>query len=54
MRLSGILDLYGRKFISYSLSETETSAAEIQVFQRAFNKAGNVHPIVHTERGSAY
>lgn len=54
MRLSGVLDLYGRRLLSYNLSPTETSAAEIQVFQRAFTAVGNVHPLVHTDRGSAY
>lgn len=54
VRLSGVLDLYGRRLLSYNLSETETSAAEIQVFQRAFTVAGKVHPLVHTDRGSAY
>lgn len=33
VRLSGVLDLYGRHLIAHSLSETETSNAEIQVFQ---------------------
>uniref|UniRef100_UPI0019501C6F IS3 family transposase n=1 Tax=Lacticaseibacillus mingshuiensis TaxID=2799574 RepID=UPI0019501C6F len=54
MRLSGVLDLYGRRLISFNLSETETSAAEIQTFQRAFAVAGDVHPLIHTDRGSAY
>lgn len=54
VRLSGVLDLYGRRLLSYNLSETETCAAEIQVFQRAFKVAGNVQPLAHTDRGSAY
>lgn len=54
VRLSGVLDLYGRHLIAHKLSETETSDAEIQVFQRAFNFAGDVHPLVHTDRGPAY
>lgn len=54
MRLSGVLDLYGRHLLAYNLSLTETTAAEIQVFQRAFTRAGNVHPLIHTDRGSAY
>lgn len=49
-----MLNLYGRHLIAHKLSETETSNAEIQVFQRAFNFAGDVHPLVHTDRGSAY
>jgi len=54
MRLSGVLDLYGRVLIASNLSTTETAAAEIQVFQRAFEYAGEVHPLVHTDRGAAY
>ncbi|AVK99442.1 IS3 family transposase [Pediococcus inopinatus] len=54
VRLSGVLDLYGRKLLAYNLSLTETSAAEIQVFQRAFNQFSNAHPLIHTDRGSAY
>ncbi|WP_260274279.1 IS3 family transposase [Pediococcus parvulus] len=54
VRLSGVLDLYGRRLLSYNLSDTETSSAEIQVFQRAFVAAGDVHPRIHTDRGSAY
>lgn len=54
IRLSGVLDLYGRRLLSFNLSETETSAAEVQVFQRAFEASGEVHPLVHTDRGSAY
>ena len=54
MRLSGVLDLYGRVLIASNLSITETAAVEIQVFQRAFEYAGEVHPLVHTDRGAAY
>jgi len=55
VRLSGVLDLYGRRLLSYHLSPTETSEAEVQVFQQAFAGAGSVvHPMVHTDRGSAY
>ena len=54
VRLSGVLDLYGRRLLSYNLSATETSAAEIETFQRAFDAAGDVHVIVHTDRGSAF
>jgi len=54
IRLSGVLDLYGRRLLSYHLSQTETTVAEIEVFQRAFTAVGNVHPLVHTDRGSAY
>lgn len=54
IRMSGVLDLYGRFLLSYHLSATETSAAEIEVFQRAFDRVGDVHPLIHTDRGSAY
>ncbi|GEP20401.1 IS3 family transposase [Pediococcus argentinicus] len=54
IRLSGVLDLYGRRMMSYYLSPTETAEAEIKVFQRAFDSVGYVHPMVHTDRGSAY
>lgn len=54
VRLSGVLDLYGRRLLAFNLSETETAEAEIQVFKRAFTASGDVHPMVHTDRGSAY
>lgn len=54
VRLSGVLDLYGRRLLAYNLSATETSAAEIQVFQRAFTAVGKVPSLIHTDRGSAY
>lgn len=54
VRLSGVLDLFGRRLLAFNLSDTETAAAEIQVFQQAFEVAGDVHPTAHTDRGSAY
>ena len=54
VRFSGVLDLYGRRLLSYNLSATETSAAEVQVFKQAFEVVGDVHPMVHTDRGSAF
>lgn len=54
VRLSGVLDLYGRRLLSYNLSDTETAEAEVEVFERAFTAAGDVHPMVHTDRGSAF
>lgn len=54
IRLSGVLDLYGRRMMAYHLSLTETSEAEIKTFQQAFDSVGIVHPLVHTDRGSAY
>ncbi len=55
VRFSGVLALYGRRLMAYHLSPTETSKAEIAVFQRAFDAVGEeVHPMIHTDRGSAY
>nr|WP_211089124.1 IS3 family transposase [Levilactobacillus tujiorum] len=54
MRLSGVLDLCGRRLIASFLSTTETAVAEIEVFKKAFEEAGDVHPLVHTDRGAAY
>lgn len=54
IRLSGVLDLCGRRLIASFLSTTETAAAEVQVFKQAFEQAGDVHPLIHTDRGAAY
>lgn len=53
-RLCGVLDLYGRYLLAYNISTTETSGAMIQAFQSAFVSEGNVHPLVHTDRGAAF
>jgi len=53
-RVSVVLDLYGGFVLAHNISETETSMAAIQTFQSAFNSQGNVHPLIHTDRGSAY
>ncbi|WP_179211710.1 IS3 family transposase, partial [Secundilactobacillus pentosiphilus] len=54
VRLCGVLDLYGRYLLSYQISATETSEAMVQTFEAAFKQAGDVHPLVHTDRGSAF
>lgn len=54
VRLGAVLDLYGRRIISYNISAVENSAAAIQCFHRAFESEGNVRPLIHTDRGSAY
>lgn len=51
--ISVVLDLYGGFALAHNISETETSASAIQTFQRAFNSQGKVHPLIHTDRGSA-
>lgn len=54
VRFSGVLDLYGRRMLAFNITATETAEAEIEVFKRVFDGAGDVHPMVHTDRGSAY
>ncbi|CAM3319382.1 IS3 family transposase [Lactiplantibacillus plajomi] len=54
LRFSGVLDLHGRFLLAYNLSPTETSEAIIQTFEQAFQSAGDVHPMVHTDRGAAF
>jgi len=54
VRLSGILDLHGRYLLSYNITPTESSKAETTMFEDAFKKVGDVHPMVHTDRGSAF
>lgn len=54
VRLSGVLDLFGRRLLAANITPTETAAAEIEVFKRAFDQAGTVSPLIHTDRGSAY
>jgi len=54
LRLCGVLDLYGRYLLAYKLSVTETSEAMMDTFKQAFDVAGEVHPMVHTDRGSAF
>ncbi|KRK92450.1 IS3 family transposase [Companilactobacillus futsaii] len=54
VQLSGVLDLHGRRMISWHISPSEDTEAEISVFEKAFERMGDVHPMVHTDRGSAY
>lgn len=54
VRLSGILDLHGRYLLGYIITPTETAEAEKVMFEEVFEKVGEVHPIVHTDRGPAY
>ncbi|MCH4008951.1 MAG: IS3 family transposase [Companilactobacillus sp.] len=54
IQLSGVLDLYGRHLIGFNLTPSETAEAETEMFENVFDKMGDVHPLVHTDRGSAY
>jgi len=54
VRLSGIIDLYGRKLIGHLVTPSETADAEVELFENTFKTMGDVHPLVHTDRGPAY
>lgn len=49
-----VLDLYGRYALGYNISPTETAVSAIEVFERAFKVEPDAHPLIHTDRGSAY
>ena len=53
-RVHVVLDLYGRYALSYNISPTETAVSAIEVFKRAFKMEPDAHPLIHTDRGSAY
>ena len=53
-RVHVILDLYGRYALSSNISDTETSSAVIETFNRAFAVEADAQPVVHTDRGAAY
>lgn len=54
VRFCGVLDLYGRYLLAYNLSSTQTSETVIDTFNLAFQRTGDVHPMVHTDRGAAF
>ena len=53
-RVHVILDLYGRYALSSNISDTETSSAVIETFNRAFAVEPDAQPMIHTDRGAAY
>lgn len=53
-RIHIVLDLYGRYVLSYNISPTETAAAVVETFERAFEVEPDACPMIHTDRGSAY
>ncbi|OYS62919.1 transposase [Limosilactobacillus reuteri] len=53
-RVHVVLDLYGRYALSYNISPTGTAVSAIEVFKRAFKVEPDAHPLIHTDRGSAY
>lgn len=54
VRVHVILDLYGRYALSYNISDTGTSSAVIETFNRAFAVEPDAQPMIHTDRGAAY
>ena len=54
VRLSGVLDVHTGFLVAYNLSSTETREAAIKTLEIALKRAGNVQPMVHSDRGSAY
>lgn len=53
-RVHVISDLYGRYALSSNISDTETSSAVIETFNRAFTVEPNAQPMIHTDRRAAY
>ncbi|BDR59683.1 transposase [Xylocopilactobacillus apicola] len=52
--LCGVLDLYSGELLGWSLSQKKTTQAAIIAFDQAFERFPLAHPLVHTDRGSAY
>ncbi|MBB1094870.1 hypothetical protein H5R92_01375 [Limosilactobacillus sp. BG-MG3-A] len=48
------MDLYGCYTLSYNISDTETSSAVIETFNRVFAIEPDTRPMVHTDCGAAY
>lgn len=54
VRFGGVLDVHTGYLMSYYVSNTETRDAATKAIELALKKAGDVHPIVHSDRGSAF
>lgn len=54
VRLSGVLDLYGRRLIATCIGETETTDLVVATFKKAFKNSNAPHVMIHTDRGAAY
>ncbi|BDR57525.1 IS3 family transposase [Xylocopilactobacillus apis] len=52
--LCGVLDLYSGEILGWSLSLNKTTDAAIAAFDQAFQIFPDAHPLVHSDRGSAY
>ena len=52
--LSAILDLYDRRIVSYSISDSNNNALVFDTFDVAIKANPNAHPIFHSDRGFQY
>lgn len=52
--LSGVLDLFSREIISWTVSDQQTAQAAVETFAKAFNDHPDVAPMVHSDRGASY
>ena len=52
--LSAILDLYGRKIVSFSVSRRNDTALVLDTFEQAFLQSSGSRPLVHSDRGTQY
>lgn len=50
LKLSAVIALYGTYVLSFNVSETETTSAAIQTFERAYQSTGNPDDVlVHSD-----
>lgn len=52
--LCAILDLYGRKIVSFSLSRKNDTALVLRTFEQALQLHPGATPLLHSDRGSQY
>jgi len=52
--LSAILDLYDRRIVSYSISDSNDNSLVFENFDDALMKNPNAHPLFHSDRGYQY
>ncbi len=52
--LSAILDLCDRRIVSFAIRDTNDAALVHRTLDRALNTNPGVHPLFHSDRGSAY
>mgnify|MGYP004509977895 CR=1 FL=1 len=52
--LSAILDLYGRRIVSYVIRDNNNNALVFDTFDKAIANNPNAHPLCHSDRGFQY